>query len=174
VPGLGDYHAFLDDLQTELAHIALLTASPSQRSCPRGCSDCCSPLTVLPLEAYALIAHAESAGWGEMGGTPDFERCAFLSHQGSCALYPARPFLCRTRGYPILHLNADGEWERDACQKRGFAAGAQPAGLLLETWNARLFHLNGEFCAQRGIAPDRIRLRDLVPFQNAAMSPTCR
>jgi len=175
VPGLRKYRVFLHDVRIELDRIERLTASGSSRGCLPGCADCCSPITVLPVEAYAVVTHAESEGWGRIGGTPNSDACAFLSEEHVCAIYQARPFLCRTRGYPILHLNGDGEWERDACKKRGFVPDAgEPVGLSLETWNARLFRLNEEFCAKRGISPGRIRLRDLLPSQNAAMSPTCR
>jgi Putative zinc- or iron-chelating domain len=175
VPGLREYHVFLDDLEAEMARIESLRVSGTARSCPVGCSDCCLPFTLLPLEAHAILSQSELPRQEREGAVEGHGSCAFLSPAGVCAIYDARPFICRTRGYPVLHLNCDGEWESDGCAKRGFlVSGSKPVGLALETWNARLFRLNEDFCAWRGLSPSRLRIADLLFFQNAAVSPVGR
>ena len=164
MPGLNDYRQFLADLQAELSRIEDLLAqsNSSGTPCRQGCSDCCLPITVLPIEAHAIVSavtrstHCDDRTPGGPG------TCGFLREDRRCEIYQSRPFLCRTRGFPILHLNGDGEWERDACAKRSFPARPSGSpGLRLETWNARLFHLNEAFCAARGISPARCDLNGL-------------
>ncbi len=103
------------------------------------------------------------------------QSCPFLTTDHVCAIYPARPFLCRTRGFPILHMNGEGEWERDACLKRGYPPlSLGLPGLTLETWNARLFQLNEDFCRQHEISSRRVPIADLRPAHAAATSPVVR
>jgi hypothetical protein len=174
VPGLREYGFFLDDLSTELDRIESRSAGGRFPACKVGCSDCCTPLTLLPLEAYAIVAYCESHGVRQSVAPAESGTCAFLTPERACTIYPARPYLCRTRGCPILHVNGDGELERDSCSKRDFLPEeAGSAGLALEYWNARLFRLNEAFCAQRGIAPRRVRLSELFPAQSATISPAC-
>jgi Fe-S-cluster containining protein len=164
VPGLHDYRQFLLDLQAELYRIEdLLSQSGSSGTpCRQGCSDCCLPITVLPIEAHAIVGaisrprhHGDTTAAG-LGA------CGFLLEDRRCEIYTSRPFLCRTRGFPILHLNGEGEWERDACARRSFPDEPPGSpGLRLETWNARLFHLNEAFCAALGISPARCHLNAL-------------
>ena len=184
MPGLHDYRRFLAELQAELSRIEDLLAQSgsSGTPCRQGCSDCCLPISVLPIEAHAIMSavtrpltrpDSATAPPGAPndpgGGAPNGPgtaagpvTCGFLQQDLRCEIYPSRPFLCRTRGFPILHLNGDGEWERDACAKRSFPDDPPGSpGLRLETWNARLFHLNEAFCAARGISPARCDLNGL-------------
>lgn len=175
MPGLREYRYFLDDLESELCRIESLRASGAAGGCRIGCTDCCLPLTLLPLEAYAILSQRDSSRKTPAVCEARQNACHFLSAEGTCVIYAARPFLCRTRGYPILHMNGDGEWEADSCAKRGFSArAAGSVGLSLETWNARLFRLNEDFCLQNGISPTRLRLAELYPSQIGAPSPGCR
>jgi len=81
-------------------------------ACPSGCGTCCEVFVpdVLPAEA-AFIAlwlleyepglAAEAAAWGELGisGMPP---CPLLGHSpegARCAIYPARPLVCRLFGF---------------------------------------------------------------------------
>jgi hypothetical protein len=174
VPGLREYRYFIDDLESELSRIGVLLEreGASGTPCRQGCSDCCRPLSVLPLEAFSITSCCEVGGVGSGTLTSNPRSCPFLTTDDVCAIYPARPFLCRTRGFPILHMNGDGDWERDACVKRGFPLRGAP-GLELSTWNARLFRLNDDFCRQHGILAVRVQIGDLRPV-HAATSPVVR
>jgi uncharacterized protein len=174
VPGLPEYRLFINELEAEAGRIEASIGAAGRPGvpCRPGCAECCLPLTVFPIEAAAIldgrdllaVEPADQAGAGQA--------CAFLRPDRSCAIYPARPFLCRTRGIPVLHLNEDGEWERGSCVRRGFGAlaGAGP-GLRLEEWNARLFRLNLAYCAERGIPPGRTRLSTLSCPQAGRVVP---
>src|SRR5688572_21770798 len=78
--------------------------------CATGCSDCCHVrLTITAVEAAAIRsavaawpagrrrALAEAAG-AEAAGA---DRCAALDAAGRCAIYDARPVVCRSHGAPI-------------------------------------------------------------------------
>lgn len=78
---------------------------PAQFRCAAGCDDCCRQrLTVFPVEAAAIRAHlagGNPALRARLSGTADpHDRCAFLWN-GRCAIYKARPIICRTHGLPI-------------------------------------------------------------------------
>lgn len=80
--------------------------------CRMGCSGCCTDgLTIFEVEAEliqrrhpdALLSPPAPAG-----------QCAMLTPQGACRVYAARPYVCRTQGYPLRWAEDDGE-KRDIC-----------------------------------------------------------
>jgi uncharacterized protein len=162
VAGLPDYQDFIHDLAQELDRVEAELAGwgASGTPCAPGCSDCCRAMTVLPLEACAILRDAGPAA-ESVHSDPSQDACPFLSEERRCRVYPVRPFLCRTRGVPIVYVNGDGELRSAACQKRGFPALSGLPGVRLELWNARLFRLNESFCEARGISSGRIRLCEL-------------
>ena len=142
-------------------------------ACRLGCSECCTAITVQPIEAAAI------ADWTAASGQPieparadGQESCAFL-RGGACAVYAARPLICRTHGLPLLYLieeyELDGrpaaaespEWRIAWCElnftgvdddelERLFEPGTV---LNMEELNRRLAGLNAEFLATpRGAA----------------------
>ena len=82
-------------------------------TCSRGCSDCCTAITLFPVEAAALEAALQalphdrrSAILRHVAEHAGGERCPLLS-QHSCLLYAARPIICRTHGLPIIYNEGD-------------------------------------------------------------------
>lgn len=82
---------------------ALATLAERNRErlrCGRGCAACCvDDITVFELEADriraeypAVLANARPHARGA---------CAFLSDDGLCRVYRARPYVCRTQGFPL-------------------------------------------------------------------------
>jgi hypothetical protein len=86
--------------------------------CSRGCSSCCvDDLSVYEIEAENIRRHHAELLASATPHPPG--ACAFLDHAGACRVYPQRPYVCRTQGYPLRWLAAgpDGdpvEW-RDIC-----------------------------------------------------------
>lgn len=69
--------------------------------CEKGCAQCCvDGLTVLPIEAAAVLAHADAHRSDIVVGAPE-QGCAFLDAAGACQVYAGRPLLCRTHGLPL-------------------------------------------------------------------------
>lgn len=84
-------------------------------ACKLNCHSCCKPgLTVSPIEAKAIKNYLTKnktafAAWGE-------NRCAFLSKTGACAIYPARPLVCRSHGAPLQFFDQKSKSHfRDTC-----------------------------------------------------------
>jgi len=72
-------------------------------NCKKGCSDCCMLESVFSIEAYMIYDYAIDAGIIPESFTSDKreDNCIFLKDK-SCAIYPVRPVICRTHGYPIF------------------------------------------------------------------------
>lgn len=93
---------------------AALTANRAHMVCAPGCAMCCTLTTVTPLEAHAVSAYLrENPGQAEAirqclpgtrAGAPalDHEMCPLLLHR-QCAVYPARPIICRTHGLAVRY-----------------------------------------------------------------------
>lgn len=71
--------------------------------CRRGCSGCCTNLSVLPVEYDVILRDLRDAGVTSIIFDPN-EPCGFLK-DGMCSLYAARPLICRTHGLPIAFTN---------------------------------------------------------------------
>ncbi len=88
--------------------------------CRRGCSWCCiDSITVFEVEALAIARHNREV---LERGTPHPDgACAFLDKEGSCRIYPHRPYVCRTQGLPLRWLEESGSGfpheMRDICPK---------------------------------------------------------
>lgn len=93
---------------------AALRANRRDMQCGPGCATCCTLTTVTPLEAHAvglyLSEHPGQADAirqcppGTRAGAPalDHEMCPLLLHR-QCAVYPARPIICRTHGLAVRY-----------------------------------------------------------------------
>lgn len=117
---------------------------PGQLACAPGCADCCrGELTVTAVEA-AGIARAVSAlapaARAELArrardGTP----CVALDADGRCAVYEARPIVCRSHGVPLRFTEPSPDGKRslpvlDACSKNftGMDLAAVDPGSILD------------------------------------------
>lgn len=101
--------------------------------CGPGCAACCQvQLSVSPVEAAAIRRH--------LRGLPEAERaaiaasavarspagsaggpCVMLRDEGTCAIYAARPLVCRTQGLPLRY--PDGVIPKEAVMAQGAADG---------------------------------------------------
>lgn len=80
--------------------------------CGPGCAACCQvQLSVSPVEAAAIRRHlrglppAERAAITEAAGVAAQAggACVMLRGDGTCAIYAARPLVCRTQGLPLRY-----------------------------------------------------------------------
>lgn len=147
-------------------------AHADEMACRPGCDGCCrTRLTVTPLEAEAirallaalapelrapLRARAVEARRAASAGSkplPDV-RCVALDDEGRCAIYAARPLVCRSHGLPIRTRGPKGLPVVSACSlnfvARGPAAIEQASVLDQETLSTVLFALDAALAKARG------------------------
>lgn len=111
-----NYNALLSRVDAHITRI--METQGTQIACKKGCDDCCRFLTLFPVEAFALSrafaalpekTQARILNKAEQGE----DQCPLLIDH-VCMLYPARPVICRTHGFP-LYMKKEGEVMVDFC-----------------------------------------------------------
>ncbi|WP_246157130.1 YkgJ family cysteine cluster protein [Oceanispirochaeta crateris] len=151
--------------------------------CKKGCSACCTDISLLPLEWYTLRERITSS---QESFIPENTQgsCALLKEK-SCSFYSNRPLICRTHGLPLLYLteeyDAKGtrvapeipDWQISWCDLNFTSVTDEtmeevfdPEDVLnMEEWNTHLKQLNQEFLKTEEGAPfrgkERISIQDL-------------
>ncbi len=124
-------------------------------ACAPGCGVCCRLQSVTPLEAYVIERSLENtASIPPRRSARSPGDCPFLTDDNRCAIYAARPLICRSHGLIILE-NDDGKPRRTCV--RNFTSVALhaidssfcfPAHRIAEN----LMRLNYAFCTITGDA----------------------
>lgn len=132
-----------------------------QITCSAGCSDCCTAITLFPVEAAAiqsalaaLPAEEAAAIRRHVAEQAGGERCPLLSSH-RCLLYAARPIICRTHGLPILVTEGNSQ-RVDCCPLNLTASESLPASAVigLDRLNTVLVAVNALFLSQTEEVPD--------------------
>lgn len=116
-----NYRALLAKVDAKHAEISGRVGE--RMRCGRGCHGCCAPgLSVSSVERAHLAAHvAASPGLKAELEALDAEdphagaRCSFLRANGDCAVYEARPIICRSHGLPLEVREPKAAPRRDVC-----------------------------------------------------------
>lgn len=106
---LGEYAALR--LKVDGFAAAVTARRGADLKCQSGCAACCHvQLTVSPVEAAAITAQlttlpAEARAALRQGlERPSTDRrCVMLLSDDTCAIYPARPLVCRSQGLPLSY-----------------------------------------------------------------------
>jgi uncharacterized protein len=91
----------------DLVHEAELRLNPlrahhaASLKCRRGCSSCCTDITVLPVEWYAIELAIGRDAFESRNDDP--EKCPFVARNGACGIYGVRPLICRIHGLPLSY-----------------------------------------------------------------------
>ena len=133
--------------------------------CRKGCADCCiDGITVFEVEARYILKHCSHLVGPHPAHPPG--ACAFLDSDGSCRIYPFRPYVCRTQGLPLSWIDEDQDLSpvemRDICPLND--PGPPIVELPLDAcWSIGPFEarLAGLQMEMSGGSTGRIRLRDL-------------
>ena len=107
---LAEYRAAVEKIDATVAQLSV--RAEGQLACRKGCAQCCvAGLSVLPVEALAIEAHAAATGARAPAPRSD-GHCAFLDDTGACSIYAARPVLCRTHGLAMRGAAEQGPGPR--------------------------------------------------------------
>jgi hypothetical protein len=177
-PGLADLFSKVDAF---FERAARAFPAPDGITCHAGCDACCiRKLSVTELEAEAIAAHVaamperERDALGRAARVERPEACAALV-DGRCAIYAARPVVCRSHGVPIRFPPSRGRSLPvvDACPLnfRGHDLAALPASFVLD--QTTLSTLLGALDAARADATGAARGRrvDLAELLRRTTEP---
>ncbi len=127
--------------------VTIKKAFPDEIACKKGCDGCCKFLTLFPVEALTLSnAFADLTEDMKIRVARKIEKekesCPLLIDR-DCVLYPARPIICRTHGYPI-YLEKDGDIRIDYCPEnfKGITSFPKETMLDIEQLNTLLAMIN--------------------------------
>jgi hypothetical protein len=133
-------------------------------ACAPGCDACCRVRpTVTRVEAdevralVASLAPPERERVVARALAASADRCAALDDEGRCAIYAARPLVCRSHGVPVRLRDARSLPVVSSCEKnfvpRGPAAADADCVLDQETLSTILHAIDAVHARERGAAP---------------------
>ncbi len=164
-----NYRALLAKVDAKNAEISGRVGA--RMLCGRGCHGCCAPgLGVSAVERAHLAAHVAATP----GLQADLEaleaadphagsRCSFLRANGDCAVYEARPIICRSHGLPLEVREPKKAPRRDVCPLN-FAGEdlkslADEDVLNLQLLDTLLALIDGKYRETSGVKAERTPLR---------------
>ncbi|MEZ4366172.1 MAG: YkgJ family cysteine cluster protein [Kofleriaceae bacterium] len=130
-------------------------------ACASGCARCCEvELSITGIEAevvdeaVAALPAPTRARLAARAAAPPGPRCAALDDDDRCAIYAARPLVCRSHGLPIRGRDPRGLPVVEACALNFTGAGpaAVPAADVLDqtTLSTVLYALDAAHAAAAG------------------------
>ncbi|QEM67748.1 YkgJ family cysteine cluster protein [Geobacter sp. FeAm09] len=142
-----------------------------QVTCTEGCSDCCTAITLFPVEAASLAAALEALPEEEaeeirahVAEQAQGERCPLLRNH-RCLLYAARPVVCRTHGLPIIY-GSGHERRIDYCPLNLTEGETLPGSAIidLDNLNSLLVAVNALFLSQSDAQdmPERLTIAETL------------
>ena len=166
---LANYYQMLARVDA-LCH-GILEVLADRITCSEGCSDCCTAITLFPVEAAALRAALEalpadrqSAILQHVAEHAGDERCPLLEHH-RCLLYAARPIICRTHGLPIIY-GEESPRTIDCCPLNTVEEESVPGSAVidLDRLNTLLVAVNALYLSQADLAglPERLTIAEAL------------
>lgn len=171
-PALARYQALCAKVDEFFARA--MARHGAEMACGSGCHDCCHvQLTITAVEAAEIRAHlpelddAARRRLVARAASPDPDRCVALEEDGRCAIYPARPLVCRSHGLPIRLRDPRGLPMIESCHRNfttaGPAAADSAAVLDQTTLSTLLLAVDAAHAAERGDTPGtRLPLGEVV------------
>lgn len=149
------------------------SSPPFSLSCEPGCDECCQArFTLFAVEVAAISRSLENPEEldPEKRGFKNNGACPML-HESKCLIYPVRPILCRTQGFPFVYQNEQGQMASDICfhNRTGLEISLPAKYVLnLETLNHCLSSLNYLYLAEMEeedtIVPARLDILHILDY----------
>lgn len=146
--------------------------------CAAGCSSCCTAITLLPVEFFAIqrelkenyrgtgLSFASDTATGSTLVKEDNDQCLFLANS-LCLIYSHRPVICRTQGLPLLYFSESLEnYTISVCglnfadEGEGFEFDTD-CSIDLDRLNSSLYRLNSDFLS---IHPEIVLEKNRIPL----------
>jgi Fe-S-cluster containining protein len=144
---------------------SIALALGEQITCSAGCSSCCIPITIFPVEAAAMQEFLKTQPEQKadeirrhVSEHTDDEHCPLLLNH-NCLLYEARPIICRTHGLPIIYTS-EGQRSSDCCPRNLTGSEQLPGTSVvdLDKLNTLLVAVNSIYLSQSKRAETELRI----------------
>jgi hypothetical protein len=139
--------------QTDQLTAGLEKVHTGRMACRKGCCQCCTNLTVFPVEFFSILDEMKQAGWTKLAF--DAARaCGYLDEGGACEIYPYRPLICRTQGLPLAFYDDEAEGYSVTFCPLNFTQDSDTlefnadTTLNLDRMNDKLFEIHLQFLAE--------------------------
>lgn len=155
-------------LRVDAAAAGIASRWRGEIQCRPGCDGCCTPLSILPIEAAAM-----REGITALEALPDAAgRCLMLTAEGLCAVYEYRPLICRTHGLPIAGVEIAGGVDCCPLNFRNHALNRLPRQELIDVdaLNRALIAFNALYLRASGLDPRSTERIDLASLRSRAWS----
>lgn len=150
---LQNYHNLVFKIDSLCSGV--MTECSDSISCRKGCDSCCRHFSIFWVEAVNLACFVAALPQKQTAllrskadMLADQDVCPFLL-DGSCAIYAARPIICRTHGFPIL-TRSETLQSVDFCPMNFTKVDTIPGHLIidLDTLNNTLVAINALFVSR--------------------------
>lgn len=148
-------------------------------ACRNGCTDCCSNISVFPIEA--VVIHQGFLKLDEKMRVALEQRAQMLKPKGICPLldngvcllYDDRPIICRMAGFPCIIVR-DGRREIECCPLNFQQAVplSQDDVIDADLVNNMLWMINTEFC--ESVFADNVQVPARLTISQALVSDFLR
>ncbi|MGD9975903.1 MAG: YkgJ family cysteine cluster protein [Desulfatirhabdiaceae bacterium] len=167
-PSLNNYHRLIERVDRHCQGIQ--NQYGELMDCRKGCSACCRHISVFPVEAVAMMDSIAKLPKAILACLDKYDgirltECPLLK-DAECLIYPARPLICRTHGFPLLTVESD--MPVISCCPQNFqnlSPIPSQAVIDLEPLNRMLVAINALFLKEWDKNPwptPRVRLSDVI------------
>lgn len=130
--------------------------------CKKGCTDCCEPFSILPVEYYYLKNVLKNEQKIKIANNSS--RCKFLI-ENECKIYQYRPIMCITQGLPLfLREGTNKRGEIIICKKNSGLISKKSKNIKIFEYDiliAKISILNELFCEEYKTRNNRINIMDI-------------
>jgi Fe-S-cluster containining protein len=171
-----DIHTCLRNYRSLLTRVDRLLDSvrrryPGHIACHKGCDCGCRNISVFPIEALSLVRAIQDLPGGagakirRRAAAASFWDCPLLEDR-ACRLYPFRPVICRTHGFP-LQTHYNGQPSIGYCRHNFKDLPSIPADAVidLDTINGTLRTMNAIYVAELAHVrqlPERLSIAEAI------------